>query len=63
MATKPESMRNIPLIIVGVTIFILSTVLKGSAFGLSVGVILDLLQIAGIIVTLVGFGIKWTKKK
>jgi len=57
------SKRNVPLIIMGVIILVLSTLLKATSIGLAVGAMLDILQIIGIILILLGFGISWTKKK
>jgi hypothetical protein len=55
--------RNVPLILIGVVTFVLATILKANSIGLSVGVALDILQVIGIILILLGFGVSWTKKK
>ena len=46
----------------GFIVLILATVLKANSIGLSIGVILDILQVIGLIMILMGFGVSWTKK-
>lgn len=62
MTQAEKNKRNVPLIVIGVVVFVLATMLKANSIGLRVGVMLDILQVAGIIVALVGFGLSWTKK-
>ena len=60
---KPiKKQRNTSLIIMGFIVLILATVLKANSIGLSIGVILDILQAIGLIMILMGFGVSWTKK-